>query len=986
MTFRPAARLSLVTVIPILLAACDGDQPTPQPNMTVIEAFYHDVSPPLTKMVKMVPPNDEILRGVEAEPVMPLPRLRGSEAGPEPDTAVQRDFGTAQIPAPLANFEGIGKGIPGFTVEFAPPDTDGDIGPNHYVQIVNVSLAIFSRTGQLLLGPVDTNTIWAGFTTGGCDVLNHGDGVVRYDRLADRWVISQFALGPGFGDGPFFQCIAVSTTPNPMGSYNRYAFQLPALNDYPKMALWPDAYYFTYNMFQPPNFNFLGGKSCAVDRTKMLAGQPATQICFDTGPQFGGLLAADLEGPPLPPPGAPNYHLAVNTLSSLGMWRFHVDFATPANSTFTTTPIDIPITPFTELCPTTRNCVVQPGTTQRLDGLGDRLMNRLVYRNFGTHESLVANHSVQVAVDRAGIRFYELRNPGAAAPTVFQQGTYSPDTASRWMGSIAMDSSGNIGLGFSASSTTIMPSVRYTGRLVSDPLGTMGQGEGTFIAGTGVQTGNNLSRWGDYSSLNIDPTDGCTMWFTQEYMAAPSGSFNWNTRVSSFKFPGCGGNGDDFSIMVTPASQSVTVPPTTQTTYTIQTAVTQGMTQPITLSVGGLPPNVMGTFNPPMINAGQSSTLTLDVPGSVASGTSDLQITGLGTQAIHSVNATLVVTNVNMNPTVTITAPANGATVTGTAVPVTADATDPDGTVASVKFDFPDGTSSTDTSAPFAATWNSFGVTDGMNYVIRATATDNFGKTGTTTITVNVTNGAANCTNGTFNSTDVPKPIPDNSPAGVTSNLSVGGNGVVTSLSLSLNITHTWRGDIRIVLVSPGGQQFVVKDTDINDSADDIVFTDLPLTAFNGQPSGGQWRLLMLDAFAQDVGTLQSWSLKVQAFCETTATWSGSASPNIPTIDNGQVCTSLTVSATTGDAVDTKLNISGRHDHRSSLRGTLAHNGVTVVAFPKNTFPATFGNFAFTNRPISGLSGSPNGVWTLCIIDTDGGGDTGILKTWRVHD
>jgi subtilisin-like proprotein convertase family protein len=954
------------------VVSCSGDEPPPS-RVTVVKADVWDISKPLRELVKLHM-REDLDRGKEAEPVRPLPALRGSlSAVPEVDPVLQDGFGQGLIPNPLVNFEGMGTGMPDFTMEAAPPDTNGDIGPNHYVQTVNLAFSVFNRAGVKLLGPLGVDTLFAGFP-GACAQTNDGDPTVRYDSIADRWVIAQFSVNGG--DGPFFQCVAVSATSDPTGAWNRYQFSYTAFNDYPKVALWPDAYYVTYNMFAPVTFQFLGGKACALDRAQMIAGAAATMQCFDTGDQFGGLLASDLDGTTLPPTGSPNYHLALDTFSTLAFWKFHVDFATPANSTFTG-PTTIPITTFAALCNFSA-CVPQPGTTNRLDPISDRLMNRLAYRNFGTHESLVANHSV-TAGSGGGVRFYELRTP-STTPTLFQEGTYAPDSAFRWMGSIAMDSVGNIGLGFSVSSATISPSVRYTGRLATDPLGTMGQGEATIVSGAGAQTGG-LTRWGDYSSLTLDPVDDCTFWYTQEYIGA-NGSFNWRTRVGSFKFNNCGAPGDDFSITPVPASQNVTAGMSTQ--YTIQTAVLSGMAQSITLSASGLPTGISASFNPPMVTAGQSSTLTLTVALSVPTGSTLFTITGNGTAVTHSTDATVNVTNNNQSPTVQITAPANGATVSGNAVAVTANASDPDGTVASVRFDLPDGSSVTDTTAPYSTTWSSLTVADG-SHVIRATATDNIGFTTETTVTVNVVNGAANCVNGTFNATDVPVSIPDNDPVGATSNLSAPGNGTVTALSFSVNITHTYRGDLRLTLISPGGMQFVVKEPDGADSADNVVITNQAITAFNGQAAGGQWRLLVVDVFGLDVGTINSWSLAITAFCETPTTWSKTATPNIPTIDNGQVCSTLTVDQS-GDAANAKLDINGRHDYRSKLRGTLAHNGVTVTAFPVKTFPNGFGTFKFTNRPISGLSGSATGTWTLCVIDTDAFGDTGILKTWTVHD
>jgi subtilisin-like proprotein convertase family protein len=928
-------------------------------------------------MAKIPVPEVLGLRAHEAEPARAIPHMHTQSAAQVHDPVVQSAIGGGpNIPSTTVNFEGMGTGLAGFTVQSAPPDTDGDIGPNHYVQIVNSSVTIFSRAGAKLLGPVATNTFFSGFA-GACATTNDGDGVVRYDRIADRWVIAQFSVAGG--SGPFFQCVAVSTSPDPTGTYNRFQFSYgtTGFNDYPKMGLWPDGYYTTFNIFTGNTFS--GGKVCAYDRAKMLTGAAATQQCFDAGANFGGLLASDLDGPTLPPTGSPNFIGALDT-AAIDFWKMHVDFTTPANSTFVG-PTTIPVAAYSPLCGG-GTCVVQPGTTQQLDSLADRAMNRFVYRNYGNHEALLMSHSVTAGAG-GGVRFYELRSP-ATTPTIFQQGTYAPDAAFRWMPSMAFDKDGNIAMGFSTSSSTINPSVRYTGRLVGDALGTMGQGEATIVAGTGSQTGSNLSRWGDYSSMNIDPTDDCTFWYTQEYEAA-NGAFNWRTRIGAFKFASCGAAAADFSITPNPTSQTIAAG--SSGTYQINTAVLSGAAQNINLSVSGLPGGVTGTFSPPSVTAGSSSTLTVTVPAGTGASTTQFTITGTGTSATHNVNASLTVTNNNQAPTVSITAPTNGSTVSGTAVAVAATAADADGTVASVKFDLPDGSSVTDTSAPFSTTWNSTSVVDGGGYVIRATATDNQGATATTTVTVTVANGTGGCiTNQRFTSTDVPKSIPDNNATGITSNNAVTGNGKVASLKLSLNITHTFRGDLVVTLISPAGTSFVVSNR-AGGSADNIVITDQVITTFNGQTAAGTWKLKVQDLAAVDVGTLNSWSLLINGNCVVTTPWSGSATPNLPTIDNGTACTNLTVPTTTGaDASLAQLNISGRHDFCSILRGTLAHNGTTVAAFPTGTFPSGACNFSFTNRPEAGFSGDASGTWTLCIVDTDAFGDTGTLNTWSVHN
>jgi hypothetical protein len=516
----------------------DQSQPLQQRSPVVNQAVHHDVSPPLY----LIPPAPR-QAGQRVHPVKPIPRRISPINSGAVDPVVQETVPTILAPAPLLNFDGVGNGFTGpagtFFVDSAPPDTNGDVGPNHYVQIVNTDFAVFNKSGTPIFGPVPINTLWSGFG-GLCEVDNDGDPIAIYDPIADRWLISQFALAGADGVAiPFLECVAVSQTPDPTGAYNRYSFSYNSFNDYPKMGVWPDAYYTTFNFFNAAGTAFLGGEACAYDRTSMLAGAAATQQCFSVGTSFGGLLPADLDGARQPPAGSPNYVLSLGpnvTDTTLAFWKFHVDWATPANTTLTG-PTTLTVAQYTLACSSSASltCIPQAGTTQQLDSLGDRLMFRLAYRNFGDHEALVANHSV-VAGSSVGVRWYEIRSPGTT-PTIFQQGTYAPDSNYRWMGSIAMDQSGNMALGFSLSGTTLHPGIHYTGRLAGDAAGTMAQGEGTFIGGAGSQT-SGLSRWGDYSMMAVDPTDDCTFWYTNEYIPS-NGTFNWNTRIGSFKFPSC---------------------------------------------------------------------------------------------------------------------------------------------------------------------------------------------------------------------------------------------------------------------------------------------------------------------------------------------------------------------------------------------------------------------------------------------------------------
>jgi hypothetical protein len=518
------ASVLLLTVYALVSAPSVLGQDYSSPDFSgqpeVIYELHHDVSPPL--------------RDIEPRPEAPGPRVMPlgrthppTMVTPQADPLLQESAGPLVSTTAGLNFLGVGVGLDSFTDCCAPPDTNGAVGATQFVQWVNLSFAVFDKsTGALVHGPVAGNTLWSGFG-GQCEARNDGDPIAQYDKAAGRWVLAQ----PVFKK-PYTYCVAVSTSSDATGTYNRYAFSMPNFPDYPKLAVWPDAYYTSFNMFK--GGRFVGARACALDRGKMLAGAAATQVCFQLGSSFGSLLPSDLDGGTAPPPGSVNYYLNFGT-NSLNLWKFHVDFTAPSNSTFTG-PTNIRVAAFAEACGG-GVCIPQLGTSQQLDSLGDRLMYRFAYRNFGTHESLVVNHSVATGSGNTGVRWYELRNtPPGSATAVYQQGTFAPDSNYRWMGSIGMDKAGDIAVGYSVSSSSIDPEIHYTGRVPGDPLGTL-EAENTIFNGTGSQNGG-LNRWGDYSSMSVDPADDCTFWYTTEYLET-NGSFNWSTRIASFKFTGC---------------------------------------------------------------------------------------------------------------------------------------------------------------------------------------------------------------------------------------------------------------------------------------------------------------------------------------------------------------------------------------------------------------------------------------------------------------
>ena len=563
----------------------------------------------------------------------PSPSLSGAA----PDGVTPAEFST-----PSPNFPGAG-----YTV-VVPPDTNGDVGPNHYIQIINSVFQIFNKSGTSLAGPSAISSLWtAAGDTGTCSQRNDGDPVVLYDHLADRWLISQFALPNGLFNAPSFECIAISRTANPVtGGWYVYTFRMNGANDrfdYPKLGVWPDAYYMSSQRGFPGNSSNPALDAWAFDRANMLNGNPATLQRFTINGPALILLPSDLDGPP-PPAGTPNFFARAIDGNQWGgtdrveVYAFHVDWGVPANSTFTALPSLATAAFDSNLCASGSlgdTCVPQPNTTQTLDTIPHWAMGPLQYRNFGSYETMVFNHTVDVDGNgHAGVRWYEFRRPTAGAWSINQQGTHSPDAGNpglgddehRWMGSIAMDKAGDMALGYSASSGTVFPSVRYVGRLASDPPGLMPQGgppngEFTLVNGGNSQIANG-NRWGDYSAMRVDPVDGCTFWYTQEYILAgePFGAGQggaWATRIGAFRFPTC--NPADLSITKT-ASPSPAVAGQ-ELFYTI-TVTNNGPDNATNVAVTDtLPAGVSFITDTDTCTEGPAGTLTCQL-GNLASGQS----------------------------------------------------------------------------------------------------------------------------------------------------------------------------------------------------------------------------------------------------------------------------------------------------------------------------------------------------------------------------
>ena len=476
----------------------------------------------------------------------PIPlRAGGGGGGGKPkgvaDGALQSSATLPAVTTPAGvNVDGVGVGItPTYADCCTPPDTNLAVGTTQVVQWVNLDFAVFDKaTGALAAGyPKAGNSIWAGFG-GGCELNNDGDPIVKFDAQNQRWLMTQFSVSTT----PYLQCVAVSNTADfTTTTWNRYAYNFGTnFPDYPKVGIWPDAYYFSFNLFRN-GATFAGAAACAFDSAKGRAGGVATLQCFNQAATVGSLLPADLDGATgalgstaAPPAGAAAYFANFGT-NVLNTWRFHADFANSANSTFIG-PTTLATATFAQACGG-GTCIPQAGTNQQVDSLGDRLMYRVSYRNFGAYESLVISHSAKGS-GTAAVRWYELRNIGGTGYAITQQSSYAPDATYRWMGSAAQDKSGNLAVGYSASSTLISPQIRYAGRLAADPLSTLRQEVSVPLPSTGSETGP-YSRWGDYSSLVLDPADDCTFWYTTEYYKTTAGSFTWSTRIVNFRFPGC---------------------------------------------------------------------------------------------------------------------------------------------------------------------------------------------------------------------------------------------------------------------------------------------------------------------------------------------------------------------------------------------------------------------------------------------------------------
>ncbi len=851
--------------------------------------------------------------GLIIREILPLPKnpSLSEETFHAGETAtVQTRQSPDAMPGTQANWEGIPH------TGVLPPDTNGMVGPDHFIQIINASsgarVRIWDKTGAQLYD-FGLQNLWPANDV--CNNDAHGDPVVLYDQLEDRWVLTQFALP----NPPYYECFAVSKTGTPTNDPNDwylYGFKVheTKMNDYPKLGVWPDGYYMSANQFLNGS-SWAGAGVWVFDRNAMLNGAPATFQYFDVSDinrSYAGLLPSNLMGNTLPPSGAPNYFMSVNMNWSgsddvLHIFEFHTDWDTPANSTFQFVK-DIVVDPFNWTFDGAGGSrdnwdIPQPDTNVELDSLSDRLMMHLWYRNYDDHESLVVNHTVNVGgnSDHAGIRWYEIR--GGAVDTTLtdaimhQQGDYAPDATNRWMGSVAMDHVGNLAIGFSASSSTVYPGIRYAGRLANDPPGQLSQGEGVIINGSGSQT-HSAARWGDYSSLSVDPSDDCTFWFTTEYMQTTS-SANWQTRVGSFKFDDCN-SPPDFTLHASPATQSICTGD--NAVYTVDTHAISGFNSAINLSASGHPAGATATFNPNPVTPPGSSALTIDHTAAVTAGDYTITIQGNASTITHTTEVALTIFDTAPAST-SLNTPADGLT----SVSVT-----PTFSWASVA-DAESYTLEIATDVAFSNIIHTASDITGTSYTLTSALSANaiyYWRVKAVNVCGSASWSAAfsfTTENLICSSPDVD--IPDNNAGGVSDTISTTDALQLQDLDIQIDITHTFIGDVIVTLehLDTGTTVTLIDRPGLTDSGYgcsgndiDAVIDDYGpdgdaeticnsnpaisgrvrggdppsstlLAAYNNETLAGDWKMTVSDNAGDDTGKLNRWCLAPNRCMGTTS-------------------------------------------------------------------------------------------------------------------
>jgi hypothetical protein len=920
-------------------------QPQVLRNPEVNYPVHSDISPPLILMAPVVSPK----QGSYLAPEVRYPKLqlltnaaqRG--LGPLADSALQMSSGPLVSTTPGLDLLGIGNGFPSYMVPDAPTDVNLAVGDTQVVQWVNVSYAVFNKTtGAVIAGPIAGNQFWAGFGKE-CETYNSGDIIAQWDKIAHRWVMTQNVFS-----APYFTCVAISQTADATGSYYRFQFPQSGFPDYPKWGIWPDAYYQSQNNFGPTGSAYVGATACAYERAKMLVGDStAHQVCFTTPPLDDSLLPGDLDSAgTLPPTGQPEVYLgSIDTTPPNGsviyQYLFHVDFATTSNSTFTGTGGTMPINvaSFGLACGGGNGgCIPQGGIADRLDALGDRLMYRLAYRNFSDHQAWLVSHSV-TAGNSVGERWYEFHAPeNSTSLSVFQQGTFAPDSNYRWMGSIAMDSAQNIALGYSISSPSMSPSISYTGRVPSDALGTM-ESEAQIVAGTGSQS-FTANRWGDYTSMAIDGADDCTFWYTNQYYMVTA-QFDWSTRLASFKFPSCGSTTPDFSLSASPSSQAVVQG--NGATYTATVSAVNGFTGPVNLSASGLPAGATASFNPTAITTSGSSTMTVTTASSTPPGSSTITITGTNTSGAI-VHTTTVVLVVSSSPDFTLSAtPSSRTVIQGNGTTYTATVSAVNGFTGSVTF------SASGLPSGASASFNPGSVAgSGSSTMTVTTSTSTSTGTYTITITGSTSPGLTHTTtvNLTVSAVAQPNYSLSASPSNVT--ITQGNSGTST---ITVNPQNGFNGSVSL---SASGQPSGVTAT-LNPISTPGTST-LTLTASSGATTG-TFTVTISGSTSQGLTHTTTVSLTVNAAGQPN--YSLTVSPSSVTITRGTSGTStITIHPTngfTGSVTFSASNLPGGVSASFSPNPATANSTLTLTV----SSSATTGTFSVRVRGrLGGLSHS----------------------------
>ena len=816
-----------------------------------------------------------------------LESVKPRDPSEDPLVGAQRDYPQRRnFTAPQVNAAGLGfSGA-------VPPDPVVDVGPDYVIQATNSATGstvnIYDKTdGSLEVGPFSMQSL----ATSGTDcATGAGDPIILYDEAASRWMLSEFSE---FGNK---LCVYISITSDVMsGGWYSYEFSADFFPDYPKYAVWPDAYYVGTNEDSGPALY-------AMDRVSMLAGSPATMQRFQVSSlnafAFQMLTPADLDGATPPPAGSPgifirhrddeahNAGTANGSADQLEIYEMSINWNNPAASQLNG-PTVINVAEFdSHFCGyTTFSCLPQPNGATDLDPLREVVMWGLQYRNMGTYEVIVGTHVTDTTgTDVAAPRWWELRRPIGGNWAVHQEGTYSPDTRNRWMSSAAMDQTGNIALAYSIGSSTLNPGIRYTGRLATDPAGVMTQGETTIASGAGQQWSE---RWGDYSSMSVDPEDGCTFWYTNEYTQANG---NWATRLASFSFDEC--LGGSFSLSGSSLSQDLCVPPNALTAIPVEVSALGGFSDDVSLSLTGLPSGFLASFSTNPVTPSGSSDLVISADASVAAGSYSYEVVGSAVDASDStLSGSVDVYTTDLDGEApALSLPADGATASSStpsfiwsAVSGASSYTleiDDDAAFASLDYTWT-GTATTHTpTSPLPGD---------TTYFWRVRVTNPCGSDTSASRSFAVEAPTLYCQNANLS-------IPDGVGIPVNDLMEIGDAGTLDDLQLSLIVAHTYVGDLRVNLTHvetgttvdvidrpgvPALGEYGCSRSDIDATLSDAASSPVedqcavpapaisgtfspnsPLSAFAGEGIDGFWRISLSDEAEGDTGQLVSWCLE----------------------------------------------------------------------------------------------------------------------------